>query len=121
MFGALWLSEIVPHALTRRLPATLAKTGLWTNPVHVLDLAFLLPAMVLTGVLLRRQHPWGLMLAVPLLVFAVTMGVGILAIFALSAIAKLPVALPGVVAVSAIVLLSAAYTRLLLRGNPPRA
>jgi len=45
----------VPHALTRRHPATLAETGLWTNPVHVLDLAFLLPAMVLTGVLLSSE------------------------------------------------------------------
>ena len=30
-----------------------------TNPVHVLDLAFFLPAVVASGVLLLRRHPWG--------------------------------------------------------------
>lgn len=119
VFAALWLAQIVPHLLDHTTPADLAATGLWTNPVHVLDLAFLLPAMIVVGVLLPRQHPWGLLLAVPMLVFAVTMGMGILTLFALSARAGLPVSAPAVVVVAAIVALSALHTWLLLRPRAP--
>ncbi|HET9326987.1 MAG TPA: hypothetical protein VFQ05_09465 [Candidatus Eisenbacteria bacterium] len=114
MFSLLWLSEIVPHALSARVPATLVETGLWTNPVHVLDLAFLLPGMIMVGVLGRRQHPWGLVLLVPMLVFSATMGIGILAFFALSARRDFPVALPAAAIVGIVVLASVLYVALLL-------
>jgi len=120
LFAILWLAEIVPHLLARTVPASLAETALLTNPVHVLDLACLLPAMILVGILLHRQHPVGLLFAPPLLVFASTMGLGILAIFALSAARHMPVAWPAVVVVSLIVGLSGVYSWLLLRayGRP---
>ena len=116
LFTALWLAEIVPHTLAGTTPAGLTETGLWTNPVHVLDLALLLPAMLVVGVLLRRRNRWGLLLAVPLLVFAVTMGVGILVLFALMAREGLAVVAPAAVVVGAIVVASASYALLLLRG-----
>jgi len=118
LFAVVWLAEIVPHLLANTIPPALEETALWTNPVHVLDLAFLLPAMVLVGVLLRRQHPWGLVMAVPLLVFSVTMGLGILSLFALSATRGFPVSVPAVVAVAAIVVLSGTYVVRLLRPGP---
>ena len=56
LFALLWLGEIVPDLLAGR-PSTSA--GDWrvpTNPVHVLDLAFFLPAVFASGLsLLRRQ------------------------------------------------------------------
>jgi hypothetical protein len=118
-FGALWLSEIVPHTLEDTIPRSLIETGLWTNPVHALDLAFLLPAMVLVGVLLRKQEPWGLLLTVPLLVFAITMGLAILALFTLSAMNGHPVVVPAALAIVVIVLSSGVYTWLLLRPPAP--
>ena len=116
LFGALWLAELVPHTLRGTTPTGLTETGLWTNPVHVLDLALLLPAMIVTGVLLRRQRPWGLLFAVPLLVFAVTMGIGILVLFALMSREGLGTAAPAAVVVGGIVAASAVYAILLLRG-----
>lgn len=56
LFALLWLSEIGPDLLAGR-PSTSA--ALWrvpTNPVHVLDLAFFLPAACLSGVLVLRRH-----------------------------------------------------------------
>lgn len=50
VFGLLWLSEIIPAALAGTTPPALTDTGLATNPVHVLDLAVLLPAAILSGV-----------------------------------------------------------------------
>ena len=116
LFGALWLAEIVPHTLAGTTPSGLTETGLWTNPVHVLDLALLLPAMIVTGVWLRRQRPWGLLLAVPMLVFAVTMGIGILVLFTLMAAEGLAVTAPAAAVVGGIVVASAIFATLLLRG-----
>ncbi len=78
LFGLLWLSEIVPGLLSNEISPSLVETGLWVNPVHVLDLAFILPGMVITSVLLWRRNMLGFLLAVPLMVFSVTMGAGII-------------------------------------------
>jgi hypothetical protein len=120
IFGGLWLSEIVPNIFNDTVPPSLTETAIPTNPVHVLDLAVVLPAMITSGVLLRKQHPWGLLLAVPLLVFAVTMGLAILILFALSAMHGQPVAAPAPIVVAVIVGLSATYSSLLLRRGGPR-
>jgi hypothetical protein len=63
MFGLLWLGEDVPAVLTGAAPEALARSGLMTNPVHVLDLSLFLPASILAGVLLRRRRAWGYVLA----------------------------------------------------------
>ncbi|MDX1617082.1 MAG: hypothetical protein R3300_22445 [Candidatus Promineifilaceae bacterium] len=44
------------------------------NEVLVIDLAFLIPACVLTAVLVWRRRPWGIIFAGPLLVHIVTLG-----------------------------------------------
>ncbi|MBC8092856.1 MAG: hypothetical protein H7Y15_13145, partial [Pseudonocardia sp.] len=58
-FAVLWASEIVPDLLAG-VPSRSATT--WdvpTNPVHVLDLALFLPAVLTSGILLLRRHPFG--------------------------------------------------------------
>ena len=116
MFAGLWLGEDVPHVLSNTPPPSLGETGLLTNPVHVLDLAFVLPAVIVAGVQTKRRQPWGLLLAPVLLVFTVTMGAAILTLFAVSAAHDLPVPAPAVAMVAVIVLLSAGYAwRLLSR------
>ena len=76
-FGALWLSEIVPALVAGRTPGSAADAGLIVNPVHVLDLAFVLPAMIGAAMLLWRRHPLGLLAAVPLATFMMMMGAAI--------------------------------------------
>jgi hypothetical protein len=49
------------------------------NPIHVLDLALVLPAMAATGVLLWMNRPPGFLFAVPLLMFGVAMDIAIIA------------------------------------------
>ncbi|HVK89416.1 MAG TPA: hypothetical protein VM513_35075 [Kofleriaceae bacterium] len=56
-FYALWLSSVVPALIAGEPPAELAEVGLITNPVHVLDLALVLPALILAGISLRRRRP----------------------------------------------------------------
>lgn len=81
LFAALWMSEIVPPLLEGRAPQTLADAGLSSNPVWVLDLGIVLPAMILAGVMLRRDRPLGFLLAAPLLVFGIVMGGAIVGMF----------------------------------------
>lgn len=78
LFGLLWLAEDVPALLAGRAPASLADLALPTNPVHVLDLGFFLPAAVGTGIALLRRRPLAHALAPAFIVFLVLTGVPIL-------------------------------------------
>jgi hypothetical protein len=115
LFSLLWLSEIVPCLLSNEIPPSLAETGLGVNPVHVLDLAFLLPGMVITSVLLWRRNRLGFLLAVPLMVFLATMGGGIISMFIISAIMGLPSSLPAGMIIGLIMLLSVYFSYLFLK------
>ncbi|MDD2835890.1 MAG: hypothetical protein PHY05_07045 [Methanothrix sp.] len=115
LFSLLWLSEIVPCLLSNEIPPSLVETGLWVNPVHVLDLAFLLPGMVITSVLLWKRNMLGFLLAVPLMVFSATMGAGIISMFIISAIRGLPSSLPAGMIISLIMLLSVYFSYLFFR------
>ena len=66
---------------------------LLTNPVHVLDLGLLLPAMIITAILLWRRKLLGYFLALPLLVFSILTGIGILAIFVVMSMKGMPTSL----------------------------
>lgn len=59
LFALLWLSEIVPDLLAGDPSRSASDWRVPTNPVHVLDLSFFLPAVFLSGVLLARRHPFG--------------------------------------------------------------
>jgi hypothetical protein len=79
LFGYLWLSEIIEALVKGSKLKSAASAGFWINPVHVLDLAFILPAMIATGILVWRRRSLGSVFAVPILVFAVTMGLAVIA------------------------------------------
>jgi hypothetical protein len=69
LFTLAWLAQIVPAQIAGTVPAAIADTGTPTSPVHVLDLAIILPAIVIAGVLLLRRTALGYVLCPPLLVF----------------------------------------------------
>lgn len=59
LFAFLWLGEIVPDLMAGGPSSSASDWRVPTNPVHVLDLAFFLPGVVTSGVLLLRRHAWG--------------------------------------------------------------
>ncbi len=79
VFALLWLAEIVPAAMAGEPLPSAVESGLVVNPVHLLDLAIFLPAMVLVGVLLVRCRPLGLALALPVYVWGAVMGAAVMA------------------------------------------
>ena len=54
-FAFVWLSEDVPALIAGATPASLIALGIPTNPVHILDLAFFLPAAFLTAAMLLKE------------------------------------------------------------------
>ena len=78
LFCGLWLTGIIPALLAGQVPAAARDLGLPSNPVHVLDLAFYLPATFTAGVLLLRNRARGYVLAPALLGFLTLTGLPIM-------------------------------------------
>lgn len=107
LFALMWLSQIVPAALTGGVPGGLEDVGLVVNPVHVLDLALVLPAMLIAARLLRKGRPSSHLLAPPILVFAVVMGIAIEFMFYFQAGNGVEIVMSAAIVMGLIVVLSA--------------
>lgn len=83
VFYLLWLSEIVPAILHGNIPASTTDTGLFTNPVHVIDLAVVLPGIFIAAVFLWKKQRIGYMLAPAILSFFILMDCTIAALILL--------------------------------------
>ncbi len=95
LFAFLWLSQDIPAIVAGKAPQSVTGNGLLTNPVHVLDLGFYLPAMIITAILLWRRKFLGYFFAIPLLVFSILTGIGIIAIDVVTGMRGMPTS-PGV-------------------------
>src|SRR6266705_6217959 len=115
LFYLQWLSEDIPALVTGKIPPSVMENGLLTNPVHVLDLGLLLPAMIITAILLWRRKLLGYFLALPLLVFSILTGIGILAIFVAMSMKGMPTSLVVELLFAAIVLVSLVLSVLYVR------
>jgi hypothetical protein len=78
LFGLLWLFEDVPALLSGSRPQSVVDMALPTNPVHILDLGFFLPAVIATAVMLLKKKPLAYTVAPAFIVFLVLTGVPIL-------------------------------------------
>lgn len=94
LFYLIWLSEAVPASLTGTPPQSVNDDGTPTNVIHVLDMAWLLPALVITAVSLWRKQSMGYALAAPLLANLVFLALAILSMIVFQARGGEPVVLP---------------------------
>jgi hypothetical protein len=85
MVCAMWLGEEVAAVVKGTVPPTVAQFETPTNIVHVFDLAIVLPALLLSAVMLLRDRPWGTVLAGMLLVKASTIGLWVVVMIGFSA------------------------------------
>lgn len=79
LFYFMWLSETVPTLFTGEVPQSVVDNGTPTNAVHVLDMAWILPAMLLAAVLLWRKRALGYGIAGALLTFGTLIVVAVMA------------------------------------------
>lgn len=106
LFGLLWLSELIPATLSGEVPPSVIDAGLRVNPIHVIDLAVLLPAFIIAGYLTLKGEAAGQFFVGPLLIFSVLMGASIVAAMILMTVEGFGNTLAPLVMVSAIVLAS---------------
>jgi hypothetical protein len=93
LFASLWLREVLPALAQGTVPVTIVEAGLFTNPVHVLDLSICLPALLIAGVSILRRRGLGYVLAPVLLGFGVLMAIAIAGMILLLSRRGLPVGL----------------------------
>lgn len=79
LFYALWLKSVIPANLANAVPAEVADNDLLVSPVHVIDLAFALPGLIIGSVLLRRGRSLGYTIASVALVFMVVLTISLAA------------------------------------------
>ncbi len=71
LFYLLWLSEIVPALAAGQIPQSVLDDGMPTNPIYVVDMAWILPALGITAASLWRKQAVGYTLAGALLAYLV--------------------------------------------------
>jgi hypothetical protein len=117
-FGLLWLAEDVPAVLRNTPSRSLLETGLFTNPVHVIDLAFVLPLHVLAGVWLWQRRDAGELLAPIVLAFGVLMAASIGGMMVVMHLIGAEAAMPVTVAMFVVAVSAATMLGRLLRPRP---
>lgn len=102
VFYLLWLSETVPALVAGEVPQSVTDNGTPTSAVHVLDMAWILPAMALAAVWLWRKRAIGYTLAGALLTFTPLLTAAIMAMITSMILYGHPVAV-GMAAIFGIV------------------
>jgi hypothetical protein len=62
--GGLWIVQSVAFIVTGQLPQSIIDSGGQTNVVFAIDLAIMIPALILGAVWLWKRQPWGYVVAV---------------------------------------------------------
>lgn len=106
LFYFMWLREIVPALLVRQIPQSVQDNGTPTNAVHVLDMAWILPAFGITAVSLWRKQALGYTLAGALLSYTILLVLAVLSMVIFMAREGYPVVTPQVVIFSVLFVFS---------------
>lgn len=64
ILGVAWIGQWFNFVITGRLPQIIVDTGGSNNLVAALDLSFVVPIVLLSGIWLWQRRPWGFILAV---------------------------------------------------------
>ena len=79
MFYTLWLKDISPAIISNSVPKAVSDYKLLVNPVHVLDIAILLPGLIITAVFLMRKNNLGFIFTPIFLVFVTLLSIALVA------------------------------------------
>ena len=71
VFYVLWLKSIVPAIIHNEVPKDVSDYNLLVSPVHVIDLVFALPGLIIGAILIRKNKGLGYIIASFALVFMV--------------------------------------------------
>ncbi len=77
IFYALWLKAVVPAIIENTVPHEVSAYGLLVNPVHVIDLAFALPGLIIGALLIRNKLNLGYIIASLAMVFMIILTIAL--------------------------------------------
>jgi hypothetical protein len=97
LFYFLWLSEDIPALVAGQIPQSIQDNGTPTNPVHVLDMMWILPAFGIAAFSLWHKQALGYTLTGALLSYGVLLMLAILSMVVFMIQEAQPVVLPQVV------------------------
>ncbi len=119
LFYFMWLSEVLPASLGGWIPQSVQEGGTPTNGVHVLDMAWILPALGLTATQLWRRRPVGYLLAGACLAFLTLLVLAILGMIVAMALEGQAIAVPQIVVFGAVWIASFGMLIWYLQGLRP--
>ncbi len=73
LFKVLWLSMVIPSLQAGTVPQELIENRLPTQPIHIIDLAWIMPGMIITVIAMFRRSPIAFVLAPAFAVLTVLM------------------------------------------------
>jgi len=120
-FYAAWLSEAIPAGLDGTVPLSVQQNGTPTNAVHVLDMAWMLPAFLIAAVGLARKTALGYTLAGATLTFVVLLALAVLSIVVFMVRGRYPVVIPQVALFGTFFVLSIGLLSWYLKALQPSA
>ncbi len=94
LFYLIWLSSSVPAVLSGQPAQDVVESGTPTNFIHVLDMAWILPALFITAYKLWRREAVGFALAGAALAFMALLALAILGMAVALVISSLPPVIP---------------------------
>ncbi len=77
MFYVLWLKDVFPAIINNTVPASVSGQNLLVNPVHVIDISFALPGILVSAVLLMKKNNLGYILSPVSLVFILILAIAL--------------------------------------------
>ncbi len=86
MFYMLWLKDLIPAIINNEVPKSVSDYHLLVNPVHVIDISFALPGLIIAAVLLLKKHSLGYILAPVVLVFIIILTIALAAMVTMTRI-----------------------------------
>ena len=79
MFIFLWFSDILPAVFNGSVPASVKNYNLLVNPVHVLDISFVLPGLITLAVMLIKRKKIAFLLSPVLIIFIFLLSLALIA------------------------------------------
>lgn len=119
LFYFLWLSEIIPALIAGQIPQSIKDNGTPTNAIHVLDMAWILPAFGIAAISLWRKQALGYTLAGALLSYCVLLILAILSMVVFMIWGGQPVIVPQVVIFGTLFAISLGMLIWYLKGLKP--
>jgi len=77
LFYLLWFKDIIPAIVHNTVPESVSNYNLLVNPVHVIDIAFALPGLIITAILLFKKSKLGYILGPVSLVFIINLAIAL--------------------------------------------